>query len=115
MTETQFFLELKALEFYESHGIYALEKQVKQHFAVDVALQYTIKQNLISLDQCIDYTQVAQVIKLEMQKPQELLETLVLNIKQQILLRFVNCTHCTVKISKKPQIGLAYESISIEA
>jgi dihydroneopterin aldolase len=114
MNKTKVTLNIKGMEFYCCHGLYPIEARVKQRFVVDISLDYEIQNGKIQLEDCIDYTSLADLIKTEMEIPEQLLENLALRIRTRIVEIFEQCIRCTVAITKHPQLGGNYESVKIE-
>jgi dihydroneopterin aldolase len=115
MQETLFSLTIKDLEFYAKHGLYKGEKKINQKFNINVNIIYTINiKDKISIDQCIDYVEITSIIKEVMKHSEDLMETLILNIRNEIMGKYSNIQKCNISIKKYPQLNAKYEYISIE-
>lgn len=100
-------IELLNLWFSARHGLYEEEKVVGGDFKLDVELYYLPKTKPYHIHETIDYSEVYAVIQQHMRKPEPLLETLVMNIGNDILHRFALAEEVKVSIRKinPPIIG----------
>lgn len=67
---------LEQLEFFAYHGIYPEEKLQGGKFRVDVVVTETIdaQRNFVDLEAQVNYEQLFQLVKAEMEQPRELIE-----------------------------------------
>jgi len=115
MEETLFTLTIKDLEFYANHGLYKGEKKINQKFNINVYITYAINvTDKISIEQCIDYVEITSMIKEVMKHSEDLMETLILNIRNEIMGKYSNIQKCNISIKKYPQLNAKYEYIAIE-
>ena len=99
-------IELNQLEFYVRHGVYPLEKEVRQTFKVDLKLTIELPaKQRVALNETVDYTKVHSVVAEIMEIPEELLENLILKILDAIFDRFKPVLSCSCRIEKFPQFG----------
>lgn len=100
-------IELLDLWFRARHGLYEEEKQLGGDFKLDVELYYLPKATPYFIHETIDYSEVYRLICGHMQKPEPLLETLVMNIGIDILKQFQLAEDVRVAIKKvnPPIIG----------
>lgn len=102
-----FKIELHNLWFHANHGLYEEEKLLGGDFTLDVTILYTPKMVPHHISETIDYSAVYYLIKSHMQKPEPLLETLAMNITQDILHNFMLAEEVSLRIKKMnpPMIG----------
>ena len=93
-------IELLDLWFRARHGLYEEEKQLGGDFKLDVELYYLPASTPYHIHETIDYSEVYALIRRHMQKPEPLLETLVINIGNDILRRFKLAEEVRVSIKK---------------
>jgi dihydroneopterin aldolase len=111
---TEIFLE--GLEFYAHHGYYAEEQQLGNRFQVDIRLQAEVPEAGLEddLSRTIDYVQVYNLIRAEMQKRFKLLEALGQRIIDQLRLAFPSIQTLEVRISKfNPPISGLCQRVSV--
>ena len=69
-------IHLKSLRFFAYHGLYDTEKVNGNDFEMDAAVSFHHPEGkIIHIDDTINYATVFDIIKNEMEKPRELLET----------------------------------------
>lgn len=93
-------IELLNLWFSAHHGLYEEEKVVGGDFKLDVELSYLPKTKPYHIHETIDYSEVYTLIQGHMRKAEPLLETLVMNIGDDILHRFELAEEVRVSIRK---------------
>ena len=104
----EFIIELKGLQFYSSHGLYAEEKKVGGEFVVDVLAKLDSSHHEVSsIKETVNYAEVFDIIKKEMDHPRELLETLTQSIAKKIHDKFSSIIEIEVRVVKKvpPIVG----------
>jgi dihydroneopterin aldolase len=69
-------IQLHDLEFFAHHGLYESEKINGNHFLVDVNISIDVNEQIVSLNQTVDYVKVYQIISERMKIATPLLETL---------------------------------------
>ena len=99
---------LNDLIFNGFHGVYPAEKKIGNTFKLDLRIQLTPTTKTIDqLEQTIDYVQVYALIQKIMAVPTPLLETIVINIADQILAAHPMAESVYVKITKQ-QLSVPY-------
>jgi len=99
---------LNDLIFNGFHGVYPSEKKIGNTFKLDLRIQLTPTTKTIDqLEQTIDYVQVYALIQKIMAVPTPLLETIVINIADQILAAHPMAESVYVKITKQ-QLSVPY-------
>ena len=72
-------IELTNLRFFAKHGLFAEEQKIGNEFEVDLFVSYDPGAELIDeLSETVNYASLYELLKEEMQKPRELLETFVM-------------------------------------
>lgn len=92
-------IELKHLHFFAYHGLYAEEKKIGNEFEINLSVGYSPVSGVITdISETINYTKLYELLKSEMEKPRNLLETLVMEIAELI--------HASFPIIKKVEIEI---------
>lgn len=68
-------VHLKNVRVTAYHGIHEEERKAGTNFIVDLTVTYPLKTSIQSLDQTIDYVALYEWVRVEMNKPTSLLET----------------------------------------
>ena len=105
----EFTIELRNLEFYSFHGLYEEEKRVGGEFVVDAFAKFPADDhNLTSINETVNYAALFAIIKDEMERPGELLETIAQSIAEKIYVRYGVIKEIEIRIEKKkaPIVGL---------
>lgn len=77
-------IQLQNLKFHAYHGLYDLEKFSGNTFIIDVDVAVEINDPITRLHQTVNYATVYEIIKMRMQHPTQLLETVAQEIIQLI-------------------------------
>ena len=109
-------IKLSDLRFHGFHGVHEEETKTGGDFEVNMIVYFNPGNIPVKhLDETIDYTQLYEVIKLRMQKPTKLLETLVTEIAQHILDNFSKVEEVAIDIKKlNPPIPFFHGTVSAE-
>lgn len=76
-------IELKGLHFFAAHGLYAEERKTGNEFEVNLTVSYIPATEVIrEIEHTVDYSSLYRLLKNEMKKPRQLLETLVMEIAE---------------------------------
>jgi dihydroneopterin aldolase len=94
-------IELKSLSFFSFHGLYEEEKRLGGEFIVDATVKISAGKAVHSVDDTINYSDLYELIKSEMNQPRELLETLAQSIADKILKDFAMVREIEIRIEKK--------------
>ena len=93
---------LQNLNFYSFHGLYSEEKILGNLFIVNASIKYQPSINaVISINETIDYQTIYEIIEQRMLVATELLETLVMNIANDIFKNFLIIKEIEISITKK--------------
>ncbi len=94
-------IALNNVRFRAYHGLYPEERQKGNDFVVNLSVMYEPDVKLVtSLEQTIDYGQLFRIIDETMQKPVDLLETLVQSIAARIHKEFPAVLSARVSVEK---------------
>lgn len=94
-------IHLNDLKFFAFHGVQEEEKVLGNDFLVDCSLCfYEQKEVIRHIDETVDYTQVYQVIQKHMNTPALLLETVVLEIGNDLAKQFKELKEIEISIRK---------------
>jgi dihydroneopterin aldolase len=109
-------ISLNNVRFRAFHGVYPEERQKGNDFVVNMQIEYLPKSGtIISLDDTIDYASLFDIINTTMQKPVDLLETLVQTIANNVHHQFPQVKIVTVAVEKlNPPIDKFSGSVAIK-
>jgi len=92
-------VELTQLHFFAYHGLYAEERKTGNEFEINIAVSYAPVSGVITdIQETVNYVKLYELVKTEMQKPRDLLETLAIEITDFI--------HASFKGIKKIEVGV---------
>ncbi len=91
---------LKDVKFFALHGYYPEEQLIGHHFLVDASVTFLPSEDSEALQHTVNYEVLNTIIGEEMQKTQQLLETVVKNILNRILAAFPFLITIAVGIKK---------------
>ncbi len=94
-------IELSNLQFHSFHGVFEEESKTGGDYEVDLIVHLaTTAFPLLHIEETIDYTLLYELIKLHMETPTKLLETIATEIAQEILNDYSKVEEVVVKIKK---------------
>jgi 7,8-dihydroneopterin aldolase/epimerase/oxygenase len=94
-------ISLTNLRFFAYHGLYAEERKTGNDFTVDLTVSYQPKTGTITdISDTIDYSRLYDMVKAEMQKPRDLLETFVMEMTESIHAAFPGIKKVDISITK---------------
>jgi dihydroneopterin aldolase len=94
-------ISLHNVRFRAYHGLYPEERQKGNDFVVNMKVSYPpITGAILSLDDTIDYASLFDIVNTIMQKPVDLLETLVQTIANSVYQKFPLVKEVTVSVEK---------------
>ena len=94
-------IELHKLYFFAHHGLYAEERKTGNEFEVNLTVCYQPPSGTITdITETINYVQLYVLLKAEMQKPRDLLETFVMEVTELIHLAFPQVRKVDISITK---------------
>ena len=105
----EFTIELRDLQFFSFHGLYEEEKKVGGEFVVDAFAKFPAEgHDLTSINETVNYAALFAIIKDEMGRPRELLETIAQSIAERIYAKYTVIKEIEIRIEKKraPIVGL---------
>ncbi|MDR0694072.1 MAG: dihydroneopterin aldolase [Prevotellaceae bacterium] len=101
-------ISLRNMEFFAPHGCFEEERLTGACFSVDATIQTNLQQPAHSdnLNDTVNYQQLYDIVKREMQRPSNLLEHVAGRILQALYEEFNNIDNATVTIRKhNPPLG----------
>ncbi|MGC8802892.1 MAG: dihydroneopterin aldolase [Bacteroidales bacterium] len=110
------YIELEEMEFFAYHGCFPEEKLVGNTFLVNFGYRYDIQKASVSDDiaDALDYQNIYNIIREEMEKPVNLLEYLASRIIDRIFYSFPCIEMARIKITKiNPSLGGKIKGVSI--
>lgn len=94
-------ITVKGLRFHAYHGLYAEEQKTGNDFEVNLTVDYTPPSEVIqSIEDTINYVSLYDIVRKAMQLPRHLLETLAMEIAEQIHTIFPMITAVELSIQK---------------
>ena len=109
-------IEIEKMKFYAYHGHFEMERIVGNQFEVDIRLETDCKKAAESdkLDDALNYQEVYETIKKEMEIKSHLLEHVAKRILDTLSKRFPAIERARIKVSKmNPPMGGEIERVSI--
>ena len=94
-------ISLNNVRFRAYHGVHPEERQKGNDFVVNMQVNYVPNSGIIgSLEETIDYADLFAIINTTMQRPVDLLETLVQTIAHGVHQKFPHVTEVVVSVEK---------------
>jgi len=94
-------IELKKLRFLAYHGLYPEERKTGNEFEINLSVSYQPSSGTITgISDTVNYSELYELLKSEMQKPRHLLETLVMEVAEIIHLSFPRIKKIEISITK---------------
>jgi 7,8-dihydroneopterin aldolase/epimerase/oxygenase len=94
-------IALEGMKFYAHHGHYDEERKKGNDFIVDAYVSTPLNENLNDeLTQTLNYEILYDCVKNEMEKPSKLLETVAVNIINELQNKFPSAISLRVRVSK---------------
>lgn len=109
-------ISINGMRFYAYHGCFDQERAIGTHFEVDLRLEAdTDKAQLSdSIADTVNYLEVYQVVKEEMERPSNLLENVAYRIGKAVVARF-DTNRVKVCVRKlNPPLGGQIDSVGVE-
>lgn len=109
-------IELKKLQFFAFHGLYEEEKKTGNEFEVNLFVDYIPNTVIITdMSATINYAELFELVKTEMQKPRGLLETLAMEIVELIHSLYPQIVKAEISITKlHPPIATFTGSVGVQ-
>lgn len=109
-------ISLNNVRFRAFHGVHPEERQKGNDFVVNMVIEYSPNNgSIISLDDTIDYASLFSIINSTMQKPVDLLETLVQTIANSVHEQFPQVKTINVSVEKlNPPIDKFSGSVEVK-
>ncbi|MCK9449717.1 MAG: dihydroneopterin aldolase [Bacteroidales bacterium] len=110
-------ISIEGMEFFAYHGCFAEEQLIGTWFVVDLFLEVDTRQAEQSdeVNDTVNYLEVYQVVKREMEINSKLLEHLGRRILNQVKETFAMVGHARIKIRKmNPPLGGKMNFVSLE-
>ncbi|MCX7986562.1 MAG: dihydroneopterin aldolase [Bacteroidales bacterium] len=110
------YIELEEMEFFAYHGCFPEEKLVGNTFYVNFSYRYDMQKAIVSdnIEDALDYQNIYNIIKEEMEKPVNLLEHLAGRIIDRIFYSFPCIEKAQIKITKQnPALGGKMKGVTV--
>ena len=111
------YIFLRNVRFYAFHGVMPQERKVGGEFLVDLSVGYPIEDAMQSdkVEDTLNYAELYQLVKKEMDTPSQLLEHVAGRITRKISEQFPKVTSIDLKITKKnPPMGADCDGAGVE-
>lgn len=95
-------IKLTDMQFYANHGVVEQETKVGNTYVVNISMTADLLRacQTDNVDDTINYAQVHNVVKIEMQQPSKLLEHVAMRIFKAIKNKFPQITALEVQLAK---------------
>ena len=94
-------ISLNNLHFFAYHGLYAEERKTGNEFKVSLDVSYsTISGTITDISDTVNYAQLYELLKAEMQQPCHLLETFLMEVTEKIHAAFLQIKKIEISITK---------------
>lgn len=94
-------VQLHNLQFNSFHGIHEEEKILGNDYVVNVSVEFSEKTEVInSIHETINYAEIYKIIKLGMDTPTPLLETVIMEVGKKIHHKFPELHSANISIEK---------------
>ncbi|ANH81404.1 dihydroneopterin aldolase [Niabella ginsenosidivorans] len=94
-------IRLEQLRFFAYHGLYEAEKKTGNEFEMNLAVTFTREDGIIThLADTLDYAAIYELVKAEMQRPRELLETFLTELAVLLHEQFPAIIHVSMSLYK---------------
>lgn len=110
-------ISINGMHFYAHHGCFEQERAIGTHFCVDLQMEVDTSRAEVSdsIVDTVNYLEVYQVVKREMEQPSHLLEHVAHRIGEAVQAEFPDTMSVVVKVSKlNPPLGGQMEAVSVE-
>ncbi len=112
------FIHLHNLRFFSFHGVHEEEKILGNDYEANISVGFEPSTNIIRhLDETLDYTAIFQLVKQRMDIPTPLLETIAMEIAEEIQLKYPQVQKISIAVKKsyppinnfKGAVGVSFE------
>lgn len=110
-------IALEGMKFFAYHGVYEAERRIGTDFIVDVFVQTAILPAVLTdeLEATVNYETVYQICRMEMDKPRNLIESVLHGIIKRMKQQFPRMMALKVRVRKmNPPLGGRVESAWVE-
>ncbi|MFA6924188.1 MAG: dihydroneopterin aldolase [Bacteroidales bacterium] len=111
------FIQIEGMEFFAYHGCFEEEQIIGNKFIVDISIETDLSEaaDTDDLNKTINYQEVYNIIKKEMEIKSKLLENVANRIIKKINSKFLSIKKVEIKISKiNPQLGGKTNKVSVQ-
>lgn len=109
-------IKLKGMKFYAYHGVMEQERRIGNYFTIDLILKVNVEKAVYSdrLEDTINYAEVFQRVKEEMEIPSNLLEHVAGRIITRLKKEYPSIEKIKLSIAKqRPPLGGDVEEASV--
>ncbi|MEE1271316.1 MAG: dihydroneopterin aldolase [Bacteroidales bacterium] len=109
-------IHINSMAFFAHHGCFEEERKIGTNFVVDCEFETdtTLAEESDDINDTVNYLDVYQLIKKEMEKPSHLLEHVARRIINAILKTYPEVKRCKVRVQKmNPPLGGQMQSVSV--
>jgi 7,8-dihydroneopterin aldolase/epimerase/oxygenase len=95
-------IKLHRLRFFAHHGLYEEERKVANEFVVDLEVSFDPSSAVITkMNETINYIKLYEIVKKNMLPPQDLIETIAMNVANSIHEQYLQVKKVSINITKK--------------
>lgn len=109
-------IAINGMRFYAHHGCFTQERAIGTHFTVDLRLETDTSKAEASdnIADTVNYLEVYQTVKREMEKPSNLLEHVAHRVGEAVLGQYPDVERVMVEVHKlNPPLGGQMGSVSV--
>ncbi|MDD5570851.1 MAG: dihydroneopterin aldolase [Bacteroidales bacterium] len=110
-------IQIEGMEFFAYHGCFEEEQIIGNKFTVDISIETDLSEaaETDDLNKTINYQEVYNIVKNEMEVKSRLLENVAGRIIKKINSNFTSIKKVEIKISKiNPQLGGKTDNVSVQ-
>lgn len=109
-------ISLSNLRFFAYHGLYAEERKTGNEFEVSLNVLYSpSSETITNISDTVNYSQLYELLKMEMKEPRHLLETFAMEVTEKIHASFLQIKKVEISITKlHPPIAKFTGSVGVK-
>lgn len=101
-------ISLEGMQFHAYHGVYDAEKTLGTEYVVDLVVNFNSEKAAKDddVEKTMNYETIYQIVRMEMEQPRKLVETVVAGIVKRMKFQFAEMQALRVRVSKlNPPLG----------
>ncbi len=93
-------ISLSKIRMFGFHGLHAEERLAGAEYEISMEVYFTAAHMISKLDETVDYVNIHEIIRAEMNNPRPLLETVCMEIANRVKEHYPNVSEINITISK---------------